>query len=540
MGCISISRALLLRWTDIIEDRASAHPHRHLPKSTKEVPQPIDAVCPSANDFAYQCPCIESGVASRFRVQEGANLIVVPSNLMSNWADEVVLNLDLKDSIFDWQVRTAHSQRYPPHAVFDSTKDAEAVQFEKTKSVHPLTKKEVPVLKGRPGQSRYVFLTTPVCYQTRIQDQMYVWVQPPVPPGRKRLPPRRKEPLRLTFARATRDEGHQEHNQYAKTISTFRALHGSAYRWILTGTAYEGTPGHLAYWVEGIQQAWQTHARNPKQWLKDARINLPKCSVGKILDLGKEYRRLVNKKDDTVAVRHHARQLQVVLKQLVIRRESEGKSRWFEEPLVDLPPHSRVIGRAYLTPEQAATINSETQRVASGLAEDLKKSLEAWESNGKCGIMPTTNTMNYLTLNRRVRIFTSLPGLAEVADRHKLELTAEEIEEKGWIRLQPDKLYELMPVPDCPYETQLLDIVRDSPKIKLLEQIRHEQRVGEALIVVTVWPVNALILYWVSIYNVSCASMLPTITNPLLAYPEVLEKCHRSSGACRAQRQTSS
>ena len=85
----------------------SAHPSIHLPKSTKEAPQSKDAVCPTADEFFYQCPCAESGIAARFLVQEGTNLILVPSSLMSNWADELILSLDLNERRFDRQMRTA-------------------------------------------------------------------------------------------------------------------------------------------------------------------------------------------------------------------------------------------------------------------------------------------------------------------------------------------------------------------------------------------------------------------------------------------------
>ena len=85
----------------------SAHPSIHLPKSTKEAPQSKDAVCPTADEFFYQCPCAESGIAARFLVQEGTNLILVPSSLMPNWADELILNLDLNERRFDRQMRTA-------------------------------------------------------------------------------------------------------------------------------------------------------------------------------------------------------------------------------------------------------------------------------------------------------------------------------------------------------------------------------------------------------------------------------------------------
>ena len=85
----------------------SAHPSIHLPESTKEAPQSKDAVCPTADEFFYQCPCAESGIAARFLVQEGTNLIVVPSSLMSNWAEELILSLDLNERRFDRQMRTA-------------------------------------------------------------------------------------------------------------------------------------------------------------------------------------------------------------------------------------------------------------------------------------------------------------------------------------------------------------------------------------------------------------------------------------------------
>lgn len=51
------------------------------------------------------------GDAARFQLHSGPNLLIVPPQLMKNWVDEYEKNLDLKDTTFDWQLRTAHSLR---------------------------------------------------------------------------------------------------------------------------------------------------------------------------------------------------------------------------------------------------------------------------------------------------------------------------------------------------------------------------------------------------------------------------------------------
>jgi len=52
-----------------------------------------------------------AGDAARFELHSGPNLLIVPPQLMKNWVDEYEKNLDLKDTTFDWQLRTGHSLR---------------------------------------------------------------------------------------------------------------------------------------------------------------------------------------------------------------------------------------------------------------------------------------------------------------------------------------------------------------------------------------------------------------------------------------------
>ena len=95
---------------------------------------------------------------------------------------------------------------------------------------------------------------------------------------------------------------------------------------------------------------------------------------------------------------------------------------------------------------------------------------------------------------RFVRIFISLPGLAQIKKKYRLELTVKELKDQKWLIMDLSTFYALQAT-SSPYEKHLDYIIKKSDKIRAFNGIRKGQAPGRLLIVATVWPVSALILY---------------------------------------------
>jgi hypothetical protein len=95
---------LEIAWREVKQSRR-ARDEAHLPKSVKGgYQQPPDAKCPSDEPFGVCCPCVERNPSSKMVPVTGISVIVVPTELISNMAEELLAILDLKHPKLPWEL----------------------------------------------------------------------------------------------------------------------------------------------------------------------------------------------------------------------------------------------------------------------------------------------------------------------------------------------------------------------------------------------------------------------------------------------------
>lgn len=114
--------------------------------------------------------------------------------------------------------------------------------------------------------------------------------------------------------------------------------------------------------------------------------------------------------------------------------------------------------------------------------------------------MPRVSVLRWLQAAHRARIVSSFSELGELHDCKSLRFTLEEIIEGHWVRPQAGKLHQLEKA-GSPYERHIHAIAgfKNCPKIRTLGLVlKHIWRKDAKVVIMTISPVSALIVYWVS------------------------------------------
>lgn len=80
-------------YVDIVLDKASERPKRHLPPEYKAW-QRKKLRCSFQTQWPIQCPCVPKKISSRFRPVAGPVLALVPTKLVKNWQAQCTKFLD--------------------------------------------------------------------------------------------------------------------------------------------------------------------------------------------------------------------------------------------------------------------------------------------------------------------------------------------------------------------------------------------------------------------------------------------------------------
>lgn len=116
---------------------------------------------------------------------------------------------------------------------------------------------------------------------------------------------------------------------------------------------------------------WPCHN---KYWDK-----LKACSQKNLFQIGKTYRRLVNRKgefkinDETMC---HLKELGQVLKHLWLKRDTELFT-FFDHPLTKVPSNTYTIIECQLSPHLLEVVNKNGQKITTQVLEDHKKKISA-------------------------------------------------------------------------------------------------------------------------------------------------------------------
>ena len=468
-----VERWLQIAHAQVNESRAAGRHRKHLPMGTADVPQAVDAQCPSGDPFPICCPCVQRNPSANLVPKFGPVLLLVPALLIPNWMEEWEKAVDESSEPLGMCLRVGHT----------GSSTAKKLSHKDKKY---LTTKDETSVAHRLEQSRWVVLTSSGSYEGQVHKILRSEVvhPPPVKGSRLRRPTAYADFVQ--WGRVFRDEFHLEKSIGTKSISIIKGLQGVPYKWMMSGTPFEVSPNDLEGYIGVLETP---------EWKADERLR--ECTVERLQDMGKRFGALVRGKAFET-FEPLAEEFGRLLRTLMIRRVTE--TDWWGGPIVELPPHEHRDIDCGLDPRYAEAVRTEQERVRRNYEAKFAEVHNHWVTAGRPGgvdLEPKPSHYRFFTANWKSRLFASIPALAHLAEREELELTAPEL--KG-MRVYDENEDEN---DQSVYEQYLDQIVRSSAKIRQIGVILdllgtdYKDR-KEKILIMTEFPVAALIIYLVS------------------------------------------
>ena len=410
VGLIALMRWLWIAYDDMTTSHNGLAPSvigRHLRPGTVETPQSEHVKCPTQHLWGVQCPCVESGVAHKIMkgvLPRGPTFIVPPPKAVGVWRDELVRFLDpsssLKIEVFIYH--STHTKHFPRerYSELQCADDGKAPK----------------------NSEKFVFISTSKSFQ---QQLLRAFAKPYwyVPDGRKK-PKRGNDLPGLAWGLLVRDELHKEHS-VGTTLSQYFAdpFHkkNRPFKWALSGTPFEKSPGDLAGHFRCLQQ---------KPWEKPDHPLYIATEAG-MKDLISDYKKLVSsaKASDDSDVQKVISQMYVLLRHVMIRRRQSSK--FWDKKLLDLPPYKIRMVECPTKPAWTNDILQLSQQVFQELQKDFQERLQAWEDHGKHGQAPTMSETKLKSVSFLLRLCAGFPEFIRMHERdEEAPLRAKELDEQ--------------------------------------------------------------------------------------------------------------
>ena len=482
MGLGKTMQALLIcfleRWLHLAhnavnKDRLEGGKHRHLPKGTPDEPQAEDAVCTAGEPFDLCCPCVDRNITAKLLPKQGLTVIQVPMRLISVWWDEFQALVEPNDKLLRMRLFIAHSS-------------ANASQKMPTldKKLLDAMRKDRQSKLPQEGNERFIFLATSGTFDGHVVTP-HTWKEelprPTQGKGSRKVVYVFHRAIHI--ARLIKDEFHLEKNKDTAAVKQFkRAEYKDASKWMLSGTPFELGPQDLEGYNSALElPGWQGHAE------------LDRCRASSIAVMGQEFLNLSNNRQSTTTPSALAGLFGRALGTLMIRRTNE--TRWFGKPIVKLPPHTAKDVECEMSETYAPYFDRLIAEAEKTLEQAYQARYSEWVAKGRDGKEPSKSYRQYLTVAFKIRLCTTIPGLAWLSSRYGLSLTQGEMKAKGWLDDDDDQ--------DCPYVKHLQKLVDSSAKLKKVLEIINGMDVDwqgkeEKLVLLSFSPTVARIVYLVS------------------------------------------
>lgn len=472
---MSFCRRLNEAWLDVQNAWKKDDKTRHLPEYKDQTP---DAICPSNNQFGIECPCVKSGVARQVQNQRGPTLLLLPPGLLPQWLAEFKKHMIVDDPVNKWVIRCAHT-------------DAA-----RASGIQPLTSDDFQYIDiknfSKPHASRFICFTTSQSYHGQVENMVTT------------LNNARKagtDQLQFAWTRVIVDEAHKESTSTTKGPK-IAAKQDKASKWFLSGTPFEQRPNQMYCWLSTLHPSeWKTPLISKEYWgqQKERSEGWELASPAAMASLGKTHAKIVDGKiKDQNMMNEHLVKLRALLKTWWIKRDAE-KSSFFGKILVELPYCIRETILCRLPRKYEKAINERVISIHGRLSTNHAVRIKKWKDNNCKGPEPQPVLSRWIALVRRTRILSSFPALMECQETKDLEYSGSEDCENQWVVRNTVSPYRLSRV-GSPYERQIRRITKaeNCPKIVALEILMttvwgRDDRV----VIMTMGPTNALILYWV-------------------------------------------
>jgi hypothetical protein len=333
---------------------------------------------------------------------------------------------------------------------------------------------------------RFVILTTPQSVERQVLQPLTIKEIVPTPasgPGSRPKQVQRVSVLGARFARAIRDECHEEKGEKGGlTVAVLKGLNSPAI-WLLSGTPFETSPGDIAAYIGVLEtDKWEEHP------------TLRYCTSEQIWNLGRQFSKKANKHDAQLGPL--IQKFKLILTTLgFIRRTVD--TRWFGASIIELPPDKKVDMDCPVPGEYLDTIRP----MDSDLLSELDRIQVAKQEARKAG-KEHRGKLSQAGLRKliQLRILTSFPGLVDLAPQigglDKLPYSWKDLVE--WCKAETG----------CAIAKNLAMVTSRSSKFKHLCDMVREGLTDingrpEKLLVMTKHPVTVYILQLVSSYSLS-------------------------------------
>lgn len=480
---------------DSVDRSRALRDNKHLPASPLSSGQP----CPSSAAWPMCCPCT-STFPFNSPPRGGPSLAIVPPTLLGNWVQEWAKFVQPDHPSLRMELLVGYGQKVAGATMLDTyphinrlyiSEASEWVEsLAASQATHvPMTSRQEADLKAmktsfgtpRPGQERFVILTTAPSVRQQVLKKLAVTAQVPKPS--RGAGSKSRDQFALLYAthwgRAIRDESHEEKNE-CTTPRVFRALRGRPPCWMLSGTPYETSPDNIAAYVKAIESP---------QWITNPKYGLSRCTHMNLINMGRRFKSLANNPEAYLEA--ITTEFAHVLQNLgFMRRTTE--SRWFGKPIITLPPHHVI--------DLPCSIHQDVLPTIRKLESEVQRKIDAYEQQhrqaGSSGIR--NSQLNIVAGNsiHRLRICNTFPGLLDLANRcgglDQLPLTGNRLKEEGILSNLDQNIF-----------TENLDLViSKSWKLEKLIKIINEKRTDyldrpEKLLIMSEFPIVVLIVYLV-------------------------------------------
>ena len=312
LGLIVLNRILVKSYEEVKDARQCQAWSEHLRKGTVDEPQPANPKCPFGNKYEIECLCVDDGPSARFKPTFGANLLIVPPNLVAHWLAQASLHLIEDERLGVWNVRHGYTNPKMNRLVprLDRIKDRQLLELNGAN-----TKRTA----YHPDASATIVATTKLCctkHTFKTFDQSYV---PPKLTPRSRPKP---QTIGMNFAwsRVCVDEAHLDQSTHSTGILLVKGLGKHLRKWFVTGTPFETSPDQVASWIATLEDGWDSPLTSQdRPWPRQLtyRNQLKECTPQKVKELGAIHRRLMkNGEIDQRLLLEHARKVSILLNTL--------------------------------------------------------------------------------------------------------------------------------------------------------------------------------------------------------------------------------
>lgn len=459
---------------------------KHLPRGNNELP----SACPSAHLWPIACPCAGRSLTCHLPPNHGPALILVPAKLIGNWIREwnsLFHDPDTPDpeaghaaTCAAMTLLVGHSHKYTNAVKLDDTNKSllhGQVKFKNYScdETKPMFRPSGSV-KMNSDHSRVAVVTSPQSFSKRVYSFLARPMSYDDPDG-----PELKNAVH--WSRVIRDEAHEEKNGETQGIKIFQgghSVHGSPFRWALSGTPFELSPRDIIEYVRPLEHNWDRYVED----------DISRCTVVRIENIALKFKQSFNK-PRSPEYREAVADFQVVLQQLFIRRITETK--WFGKDLVKLPPHEHKDINLDIPAEYDSDVRAVMDEFSDAIDARIRHALEQ-EKQGPSQTLNRADISRQLlkstSLGHFARISSTFPCLARFATNRRNMLTGQACKDNKWYT----------DFQSSPFNEFFSEIIKSPKMEKLGELLFHPvSRKPKKTVIVSYFPIVALIVYRVSL-----------------------------------------